>query len=439
MADLSFDELKKILNPIGVKKINHTIFHGVSIDSRKIKKGDIFVALKGDRYDACDFLPEVFEKGAHLAVVNRDVDYPSIVVENTYGALKKIAGYSFKKSRTQSIAVLGSSGKTTTKDLMCSILKNKNCSKTFGNENNFIGVSKTLLNSLDSSVCVVEVGTNHKGEIADIASFFKPDIAVFTNIGKSHIGNFGSLDAILNEKVSIVADTTKIIYNYDDLYLRSALKDKDAVTCSMINPTADVYIHKFSDIGLTISAFGELIELGKFDESINIYNILLSVAASKFYDKDINNDEISSGISDFETPNLRMQKEYLEDTLFILDCYNANPNSMRFALSYLNQKSGKKLAVLGDMLELGDFSKEIHKEIGEYVNELDIDLVAYGKDALYIYERTKSKKDSVYFFSDKDEVVELLREIYKHYDTVLIKGSRGMKMEEIFYKLSGGG
>ncbi len=435
MEGIKLKEIEESIKPKDRNNIKNELFKSVKINSKEIEKGDIFVALVGKNHDAHAFIPEAIQNGAYLSIVEKPVEYPYLLVDNTYDALKKLAKLVYEKSQAKSIAVLGSSGKTTTKELICSILSQKEqCCKTKGNENNFIGISKTLLSIKDEKVCVVEVGTNHQGEISDIKTFFEPDIAVFTNIGKSHIGNFGSMDAILSEKTSIISFDTLVIYNYDDLWLRKAFNKRNAVKCSAINPLADVYVNKVTDNGVELSVFGKIIKLNLNNDKINIYNILISIAASITYNDKITQDDINRAMLEFEQPKFRMQTEIVDNTEFILDCYNANPDSVKYALNLLNNKKGKKLAILGDMLELGEFSFSLHKEIGDFIKELGVDLIAYGNDAYYIYESAKSNVKA-YFFRDKQDIVNKLKSIHKDYDTILIKGSRGMKMEEIFFLL----
>jgi UDP-N-acetylmuramoyl-tripeptide--D-alanyl-D-alanine ligase len=436
LANITYQELRGLLNPKYTGNIKSSILKNVVIDSRLVKKGDIFVALIGKKYDAHNFIKEAVKNGAGLVVAQKNIDksYPLMVVDSTDSALKKIAAFVFEKSKAKSIAVTGSSGKTTTKDLICAFLQKRQCCKTYKNENNFIGISKTLLSVDNKDVCVVEVGINHPKEMEDISLFLKPDIAVFINIGKSHLGNFGSLKNIAKEKTKLVSNKTKVIYNYDDLYLRGQFDGIDAVKFSAINPLSDVYIDKFEANMLKISIFGEMSEIMFNNDSINIYNILASLAAAKMYDESIKEDDINSALLNFKPDRLRMQKEIFNSVEFILDCYNANPDSMKYALSFLNQQKGKKLAILGDMLELGEFAEDMHKSIGEFVNSLECDLIAYGEYAKYIYDETKSAKNA-YFFSNKTELIDMLKDIYRDYNVILIKGSRGMKMEEIFEQL----
>ncbi len=435
MANITLEELIDQLRPKSIYNVAHKEFTNIKIDSRKIKRGNIFIALIGEKYDAHTFIRNAFNAGAYLAITQRSVEYPHILVDNTFSALKKLAEYTLIKSQATSIAVTGSTGKTTTKDLVCHILRYKRCHKTKNNENNFIGVSKTLLDIGNNRICVVEVGTNHMGEVAQISEFFKPDIAVFTNIGSSHLEHFHSLDNILKEKLSLLSNTTYPVYNYDDLRLREALKDKDGLSCSIINPEADIYIDSLKKREITVSYRGQRKITVKQPEDVNIYNVLLAISATLAYDDKISEETINTNLANFKCQNLRMQKEKLNKTDFILDCYNANPDSMKYAISVLSTKNGKKLAVLGDMLELGNYTEKMHREIGAFISNFDIDLVAFGKNAVYIYEEAKKQGLKALMFSDKKSVIHYLQKEYLKYDTVLIKGSRFMEMEHIFYNL----
>ncbi len=432
MAHLTLREVEELLNAKTVGKPYSIHFTGVSIDSRSIKKGNIFIAIVGKKHDAHRFIPDAFKNGATLAITSKETPYPHIRVPDTFSALKRLAGYTLRKSGAFPIAVLGSSGKTSTKDLLFEILKSYNAHKTYGNENNFIGVSKTLLALENHRLCVVEVGTNHPGEIADIASFFQPKLAIFTNIGTSHIGNFGSIDAIAREKVSIVAPFTDVVYNYDDHILRKHFYP-EKIGCSMINPTADTYIRNITTNFITVQAGARLFNL-PINKAIHPYSLLLAVRAAVAYDPDIDSSIIAHAVESFRAPLYRMQEETLNNTVFILDCYNANPDSMRYALSTLARREGKKLAILGDMLELGEFTDKYHKQLGEFVRELNLDLITYGKHSIRVAEAsTKNARH----FENKRELAEYLKQIYTSFDVVLIKGSRAMKMEEIFYALKG--
>ncbi len=435
MAVITFEELERELKPKSVHNIKHKSFNAVKIDSKTIEKGDIFIALIGKKHDAHKFIDEAFKNGAYLAIVQKNVKHPHILTDNTFEALKTVAGYILKKSQATSIAVTGSTGKTTTKDLICSMLAKRKCHKTKENENNFIGVSKTLLSIGKNSVCVVETGTNHLGEMKEIAEFFKPDIAVFTNIGNSHLEHFGSLKNIAKEKLSILSDNTYPVFNYDNIYLREAINNK-GLSCSLINPQADVYIKSVQNSTITVSCGKKEMTILP-PEDVNMYNVLLALAACFAYDNNISEEEINDGLKNFKPQHLRMQKEKLKDTLFILDCYNANPDSVKYAVSSLATKQGKKLAVLGDMLELGDLSEALHRKIGHFIADFDMDLIAFGKDAYYIYEEAKKTNNNTDFFKNKDSLIEFLKSRFTQYDVILLKGSRGMQMENIFYALKG--
>ncbi len=429
MATLKLGEIKTILNPIGVYVSERdAIYTGVSIDSRTVREKEIFVAIKGKRFDGHDFVDEAFKRGASLAIVERRVEYPSLVVKDTLLAMKQLAAYNLKKSGAYSIAVTGSSGKTTTKDLISLMLDNSH--KTFKNENNEIGVAKTLLGIENHDVCVVEVGTNHSGEIPEIVRFFKPDMAVFTNIGTSHIGNFGSIENILKEKVSLAERTTTVVYNEDDELLRKHFHPR-GIGCSIGNKNAGSFIEEETADTYTLNILNRRVIIGKRTD-IHPMSILLSVTAAMIYKPEIEEERIKQAIDGFRLPPLRWERVKIGKTLFILDCYNANPDSMAYAIEKLASMKGRKLAVLGDMLELGDFSEEMHESIGRLLDKYSIRLIAYGDHARHICNGTNS---GCIFLNNKTEVVEFLKERYRNFDAVLIKGSRAMKMEEIFQAL----
>jgi len=441
---ITVDELIKLLEPIKINPPKISKFNKVSIDSREIEMYDIFLALNGEKYDGHLFAEDARRKGAALSIVEREVDTPYILVKDTKAALKKLAGFNLKKNRPKSIAVVGSSGKTTTKDLIHSMLSlKKNSCKTKSNENNWIGVSKTLLSIRDEEYCVVECGTNHKGEMADIANFFYADCAVFTNILKSHIGNFDSLDNILKEKISIAKNKTLCIYNNDDIHLKNAFKNGKKISFSLINPLSEAHILYYSEnddsINFKVSLFRDVVDLNIKNRGINIYNILSALTVSRYYESGITKEEMEYAINSYTPEKYRMQKEILNGVEFILDCYNANPDSMKYAISYFAKTKGRKLLIVSDMLELGKFSRQEHLNIGIFASSFDFDLMAYGESARLIYDKfSDSSKNDAYFFDSKEELTMKLKAVYKNYDKILLKGSRGMKMEEIFYKLKEG-
>ncbi len=431
-------ELIELLQPRQVLKPDKDTFKNISIDSRTIEKDDIFLAFNGEFKDGHDFINEAFEKQCALCICEKDNNKPHLRVEDSKDALKKLASYNKLRNNAKVVSIVGSVGKTSTKELLKSYFKTIKTGIFFtqANENNWIGVCKTLLRASSSaSFGIVEVGTNHKGEISEIASFLNPDFVIFTEIGTSHLGNFGSIEAIFEEKVSIVnllENKNNIIYNKDNSLLRDYFKCA-GISYSKNDTTADVYILDYNknDYSNTISvrAFGELISL-RVPFWLNISNVL-AVIATLGYRKILDQNYLQEAIDNTILPHYRMQIEKLGNTNFILDCYNASFESIKYAIEELSTKKGKKLAIIGDVLELGDHSERIHKQIGQYAANFELDLMTYGQFAKYI----AVAKEKASFFEDKKVLSQTLKSVYKNYDWVLIKGSRGLKMEEIFNNL----
>lgn len=437
----NLDEIIEQIKPIEILKPHTQTFNNICIDSRTIQKNDIFLAFKGEFKDGHDFIYEAFEKQCSVCICEKTISKPYLKVIDSKKALRNLASFNKEKNKTKVIAIVGSVGKTSTKELLKSYFSAANIDVfyTQANENNWIGVCKTLLRaSFNTPFGIVETGTNHKGEIADIASFLKPDFVIFTEIGTSHLGNFGSIEAIFEEKTSIVnylTDKKNVIYNKDNTLLKDRFH-KNHVSYSKNNTDADVYIIDYKKNEhtntLTVKVFDQTIQFNS-PFWLNVSNIL-SVLAFLGFQKLFDAGCFQKALDNINLPPYRMQLAKLHNTNFILDCYNASFESIKFAIKELTSKKGKKLAILGDVLELGSHSENIHKKIGEYVAGFDIDIIAYGKDAKYIADA----KNTALFFENKQELSKTLEAIYKNYDWVLIKGSRGLKMEEIFNNLEKG-
>ncbi len=431
-------ELIELLQPKQVLKPDKDTFKNISIDSRTIGKEDVFLAFKGQFRDGHDFIDEAFKKQCAFCICEKETDKPHLMVEDSKNALKKLASYNKSKNNAKVVSIVGSVGKTSTKELLKSYFNTINTGIFFtqANENNWIGVCKTLLRaSSQTQFGIVEVGTNHIGEISEIGRFLNPDFVIFTEIGTSHLGNFGSIESIFEEKVSIVRfleNRNNIIYNKDNPLLRGYF-EKVGVSYSKNDTSADVCILDYnkSDDSYIISvrAFGELFKL-RVPFWLNVSNVL-AVIAFLGYQKMLDQHYFQKAIDSTILPHYRMQVEKLNNTNFILDCYNASFESVKFAIDELNTKQGKKLAILGDILELGEHSESIHKQIGQYISNFEIDLITYGQFAKYI----AFSKEKAPFFENKKALSKTLKSIYYNYDWILIKGSRGLKMEEIFNNL----
>ena len=425
-------------------------------DSRSIIPGGVFIAIKGERFDGHNFAAEAVKKGAAFAITERTVgDVPSIVVKSTRKALLDLARHFRMKFNPIVVGVTGSVGKTTTKEMVSLALSAQHSVfKTESNHNNEIGLPFTLfkLNS-SCSAAVIEMGMSDFGEIERLSKASHPTICLITNIGYAHIGNLGSQEGILEAKMEIIKGADRkapLILNGDDPLLARVKEEYDGyrsvITYGIDSENTDFRatdICTYRDkMIFNITHNGEIICdvtlfcLGKH----NIYNALaaMSVAVTAGCDP-VAAAEMLGG---FQPDSLRQHIQKRGEQIVIADCYNASPSSMKASIDVLCEMkpkdAGRRVAVLGDMLELGDQSQKLHAEIGEYVAAKGIDvLVCYGKDSKYIAGRADELGMHAGCSEDKRMVLNFLKYKLRPNDIVLFKASRGVHMEEIieeFYK-----
>lgn len=428
------------------------IISSVSTDTRKITKGCVFIALRGDKFDGHDFVKQAIELGAVAAITEKPVEgVKCIIVDNTKKALADLARYYRSRFNPILVGVTGSVGKTTTKEMIALVLSGKYLTlKTEGNFNNEIGLPHTLLNlTSEHEAAVIEMGMSDFGEISMLSQISRPSIAVITNIGYSHIENLGSREGILKAKLEIIDGTSHdapLILNGDDDMLAN-LKDevnRDIVFYGINNPNVDV---RATDIeikdGVTtfvITYWGKTIS-AKLN-CVGMHNVLNALAAfSVGIMAEIEPEKIVEKLAEFIPSGLRQSIVKKGEQTIIIDCYNAAPDSMKASLAILSELSpmpgGRRIAVLGDMLELGSMSQKLHEQVGEYVfnSKTDI-LVCYGNDSKYIAEKAKELGLlNSRFFSDKSETVAYLKDIIKKNDLLLFKASRGIKLEEVIEEI----
>ena len=438
--------LKKIAEWCGVETILDGFVEKISTDSRDIDETTLFVALKGERFDANDFVPDVLNKGAKAVVCSRydGNDERVILVEDTGKALLDIAAGYRQNFNIPFVALTGSVGKTTTKGMIYAVLSEKfKTLRTEGNLNNEIGVPKTLFRLEKShEAAVIEMGMNHFGEISRLSKAVCPDIGVITNVGTAHIENLGSRNGILKAKSEILdgmkAGSPLVINGDSDILnkvqadnykvIRFGLDGGD-VTAENIDPTS-------LGSGFTVKYKDETARAFVPSQGIhNVYNGLCAIAVGLLLGMTL--EECVRGLRNFAPEGMRQKITSVKGMTFIEDCYNANLDSMCAALETLKSlKIRRTVAVLGDMLELGDFSKEAHQRVGEKAFETECAfVVTFGKDAEDIAKSFIESGGVAKAFQDKTELTDYLRENLKEGDTVLFKGSRGMKMEEIFTSL----
>jgi UDP-N-acetylmuramoyl-tripeptide--D-alanyl-D-alanine ligase len=426
----------------GVNNIDGEI-NAVCIDTRKITKGCLFICIKGERFDAHDFIDEAYEKGAVAVMIDKDItpNGAYVKVENTSKALLQLGGYYRSKFDIPVVALTGSVGKTTTKEFTHLVVNAKyNAIKTQGNLNNEIGLPQMLF-QIDNSVqaAVIEMGMNHFGEISRLVNATKPTIALITNIGVSHIENLGSRDGILKAKLEItegLKEGAPLILNGDDDKLSTVKDDKHKLYFYGINNgdfKAENIVENEGSTSFTINYFGKSQDVTIPTIGVhNIYNALAAFAVGYFLD--VAPQLAANALSNYVPTGMRQKVVKVGKITSIEDCYNASPDSMRAALKTLHDTKGnKKIAVLGDMLELGDYSQQAHTLVGEMVAENKIDfLLAYGTDAKYYVNAAKENGcNNAFLFDNKDSLSNKLLEIADDNDVIIFKGSRGMKLEDV--------
>lgn len=435
-----------------------------SKDTRTIKKGDTYIGIKGEKFDGSSFWKDALNNGAETVIINniklneieeyKKQNKNIIQVEDTIKAIGEMASYKMKiqkeKYNLKVVGVTGSVGKTSTKDIIANVLSKKyKVLKTEGNNNNHIGLPLTILRLQDEEIAVIEMGMNHLGEISYLTKIAKPDIAVITNIGTSHIGNLGSRENILKAKLEILEgmDKKKIVINNDnDLLNKWYLENKNNIEIHTFGIKNE---SEFNAKNIKLKENSSEFICENKNEKINIevpvggehfiLNALCGLTVGKLLN--LNNEEIKNGIKDFKLTAKRMEINHLKNNITIInDSYNASYESMKASISNLKNMNGeRKIAVLGDMFELGDFSEKLHKEVGTEIYKNKIDkLYLIGNYSKFIGEEAEKegyKKENIFYFENKDELFNNLKNNLKSGDVILIKASNGMKLFEIAEKL----
>ncbi len=416
-------------------------------DTRKIEKGCLFVALKGDNFDGNDFVEEAFSLGARAAVSDRNHDDSRIItVSDTKAALGKIAAWYRRRFDIIAVAVTGSVGKTTTKQFISSVLSEKyKTLKTEGNLNNEIGLPLTIFN-LDSSykAAVFELGMNNSGEIERLSNIAGPSIAVITNVGMAHIENLGSRENIAKAKLEIVSGLAKdgaLIISGDEPLLVSGAANLWGKTVSFgegenCDYRAESIFEVESETDFVIACGGEknAANIGAIGKH-NVQNALAAAAVGEA--AGLSMEEIIRGLSKFENTGGRQKIYDMGNIRLIDDSYNANPDSMKAGLSVLaGFDGGTRFAILSDMLELGQFGEQSHLEVGRIAAQNCDVLLAFGNDAKFYIDGAKEKgMEKAFFFDSPEEIAKYLAENAYEGDTLLFKASRGMAVERVLNAL----
>lgn len=419
----------------------------VCTDTRKIQPGSLFVCLRGERFDGHSFASQAAESGAAALLVDHpvDADVPQLVVTDTGKALLQLAGWYRRRFQLPVVGLTGSVGKTTTKEFIALVLGAKyNTLKTQGNLNNEIGVPQMLFRLEDShTAAVIEMGMNHFGEISRLTRAVAPTVGLITNIGVSHIENLGSRAGILQAKLEILegmAPDAPLIVNIDNDMLRTVkLGDRPLLTFAIDDQSADFTATDIAEQGSTTtftvhhSTFTQPVTIPTVGIH-NVYNALAAMAVG--YVTGVNPAAAASALANYVPAGMRQNLVQVGGVQVIEDCYNASPDSMRAALQTLGKLPvHRRYAVLGAMLELGDYAKEAHTQVGKMAAENGIDgVLAYGADAAYIVEAAKQAGlENARLFDTKEALAQSLAQQVQPGDGVLFKGSRGMHLEDVMH------
>ncbi len=443
---------KEIENVTGGKLYNgDAVVTSVSTDTRTIEKDALFIAINGERFDGNDYIGQAAQNGAAAAISDRlpgsvRADIPIIYVEDARTAQLALARHYRDKFSVKLCGVTGSVGKTSTKDMIYAVLAAKyRTLKTEGNFNNDIGLPRTLFR-LDEEygAAVIEMGMSGLGEISVLSKASHPDCAVITNIGWCHIENLKTRENILKAKLEILdgmdSENAPLIVCGDDEYL-SGLNMENIGAHRLVkygfNAENDVYASNIEHIDggerFTLNYRG-----GKYAARVpvvgehHILNALAAFAVGIEFGMSVH--EIISAFMSYRASGMRQKIEKRGDVTVILDCYNASPTSMKSALNVLSTMNGRKIAVLGDMLELGEKSRELHAGLAEFSGLAD-EFFLYGEEMTALRDELSKKGVRVTQSADKEKLSEELLKEIKSGDVILFKGSRGMKMEEIVEKI----
>lgn len=408
-----------------------------SKDTRTIHTGDVYVGIKGDNFDGNLFYKDAIKTGASVCILdNEDVVDEKfgtiIIVNDSILALGALASYKRDLYDIPVIAVTGSVGKTSVKDMIHEVLKMKyNVLCTKENFNNNIGVPLTILGLKNHDALIVEMGMNHMGELSYLTKIAKPTMAIITNIGTAHIGNLGSRENILKAKLEVLDGMNggKLFINNDNDMLQKVQYD-NLVTVGIENKS------DFMATNIKEDAFSSQFKINNDDIKLNvgsnafIYNALFAYAVGESLNVPKNNIEIA--LKSFKLSPHRLEKFETKKYTIIDDTYNASLDSVKNSLGLLSKILGRKVFIFADILEADGFTKEIHEDVAESIIENKIDVtICVGNQSKYTYEKLKTNNIETYYFENNNDLINNLNSILKEKDTILIKGSHSMKLIEV--------
>lgn len=424
------------------------IVTNITIDSRQASEGSMFIAVKGERVDGHKFVKDTFDKGAVCALVEQlpEAEGTYIVVESTLQAMKDIAEGYRKTIKAKVVGITGSVGKTSTKEMVASILEQKyKVTKTLGNFNNEIGLPLTVFRiKEDDDIAILEMGISDFGEMSRLTKIARPDICIITNIGQCHLENLGDRDGVLKAKSEIfegMQENGIVILNGEDDKLRTikevrgtkpkffGLKESGENFCVAKN----IVDKGMEGTELTISfEDGESIQaVIPIAGGHMVYNVMAGAIAGKVLG--LTDQEIKTGIETYQSIAGRNNTIRTEHFTILDDCYNANPMSMKAAVDIIAKSKGRKVAILGDMFELGENELKFHREVGAHAGRASIDLlICVGERSKEMAEEARKYTDKVVLhYQNREEVIEKLAALLKKGDTILVKASHGMGFNQI--------
>ncbi len=433
MKEIGLKKAVEVLNGkyLGNKAISRIGSSGISVDSRTIKEKELFFSIKGENFDGHSFVGEAIFKSGLPAVVSAKVRNKEVIlIDDTLKGLGDLASYYKKTTDVFTIAVTGSYGKTTTKDFIGSIFRrNYSTLVSFKNYNNLIGVPLNLFRLEDERIAVLEFGTNQFGEMKRLSQIVEPDIGVITGIGEAHLKAFKDKRGVLKEKSDIVAGLKGPLFvNGDDPLLRDIKKDKiikvgfledNDFTFKILQESIDGTVFSTSDINFWI----KLPTLGMLRCAMFAVSVALHYGISP--------RDIQEGLKTVEKSSHRMEIKRTEMCNIVDDTYNSNPDSLLNAVSFLALMPGRKIVILGPMLELGENSFSIHKKIGKKLKFRVNELIAISEEARGFVEGY----DGGYWVPNKEQALKKLHEILEKGDTILFKSSRALKLETLIEQL----
>jgi UDP-N-acetylmuramoyl-tripeptide--D-alanyl-D-alanine ligase len=453
MKNLTLENITRICNGVyhGSADALHTEVESIVTDSRQAQAGCLFVPIVGERVDAHKFIPQVMASGA-LATLSEhvldDSDYPYILVESSLQAVKDIAEFYLQQLDIPVVGITGSVGKTSTKEVIASVLEQKYCTlKTQGNFNNELGLPLTVFRLRpEHEIAVLEMGISDFGEMSRLAKIARPDTSVITNIGTCHLENLGDRDGVLKAKTEVfnyIRPQGHIVLNGDDDKLFT-VKEYNGIRPVFfgMSPEHDVYADEIVSRGL--KGMSCRIHLGEESFFVDIpmpgrhmiYNALAAAAVGRIYG--LTNEQIKNGIESLQPISGRFRMIETEKLLIVDDCYNANPMSMKASLDVLKESLGRRVAILGDMGELGENEIQLHREVGAHAGCCGIDVcICVGSLCKHMAEAAKEANPelTVIYEPDKESLLADLEGYVNKGDAILVKASHFMNFQEVVEKL----